>query len=177
MQQFQDVSAFASFVYENDGKEIDLYVYNSTQEQIRAVRITPKSEWGGKGLLGCDVMHGAIHGIPSRKQNLWGEKAKNKDFVRAKGAFNLEELEKQNYETTLTQEDMDQDQELKPLSSGSDVASNSSSHSYDTQVKNKELQLRKMATDEEEVEDVTCDEIQLDMEAKGENLTVLPSVS
>jgi hypothetical protein len=31
-----------------------------------------------------------------------------------------------------------------------------------------------MAADAEEVEDVTCDEIQQDMEARGENITVLP---
>ena len=38
----------------------------------------------------------------------------------------------------------------------------------------KELQQRQMAADAEEVEDVTCDEIQQDMEARGENITVLP---
>jgi hypothetical protein len=93
LQRFEAVSTFAGFVHEHDGKEIDLYVYNCVQEQTRAVRITPKSDWGGQGLLGCDVVHGAFHGIPSRKQNLWGEKASNQAFVRAKGAFNLEELD------------------------------------------------------------------------------------
>lgn len=74
----------------------------------------------------------------------------------------------------MTQEDAEPNPDLRPLSSdsgGSEAASNSSSRSYDTQMK--ELQQRKKPAAAEKVEDVTCDEIQQEMEARGENITVL----
>ena len=101
----------------------------------------PEENWGGQGLLGCDVVQGAFHGIPTRRQNLWGDKHEDlAPNVRMKGAFNLEEIESKevNYETNL---DPVEDSEIKikqTFSSGSSPSSpksNSSSKSFDSRIK------------------------------------------
>ena len=47
------------------GQAFILYVYNSDYNVVRPVTITPADNWGGVGLLGCNVGYGLLHRIPS----------------------------------------------------------------------------------------------------------------
>jgi len=40
------------------GDPLPLHVYNVDRNQVREVVIVPSEEWGGEGLLGCDVGYG-----------------------------------------------------------------------------------------------------------------------
>lgn len=46
--------------------ELELFVYNSEYDSLRAVRIRPNSSWGGSGLLGCGVGYGLLHRLPAK---------------------------------------------------------------------------------------------------------------
>ncbi|KAF9437470.1 Golgi reassembly-stacking protein 2 [Entomortierella beljakovae] len=48
----------------NIGEEIPLHVFNTDKNQVREVIIIPSEEWGGEGLLGCDVGYGYLHRLP-----------------------------------------------------------------------------------------------------------------
>lgn len=45
--------------------ELELYVYNAEHDTLRAVRIRPRLNWGGSGLLGCGVGYGLLHRLPA----------------------------------------------------------------------------------------------------------------
>ena len=45
------------------------YIYNMESEEVREVTITPNRNWGGQGLLGCDVSFGYLNKIPLRKKD------------------------------------------------------------------------------------------------------------
>lgn len=61
---FNDSEDFFAMVSSNEGKAMALYVYSTLTDNIRAVHITPNSNWGGSGSLGCDVGYGYLHRIP-----------------------------------------------------------------------------------------------------------------
>jgi hypothetical protein len=46
-----------------------LHVYSSETEKVREVHLTPNRNWGGVGLLGCDVSFGYFNKIPLRKKD------------------------------------------------------------------------------------------------------------
>ncbi|KAG0368790.1 Golgi reassembly-stacking protein 2 [Gamsiella multidivaricata] len=46
------------------GELLPLYVYNVDADEVREVVIIPAEEWGGEGLLGCDVGYGYLHRLP-----------------------------------------------------------------------------------------------------------------
>ncbi|KAF9357065.1 Golgi reassembly-stacking protein 2 [Mortierella sp. NVP85] len=45
-------------VEDNIGEPLRLHVYNSQTDLVREIVIIPNEEWGGDGLLGCDVGYG-----------------------------------------------------------------------------------------------------------------------
>ncbi|KAF9904906.1 Golgi reassembly-stacking protein 2 [Linnemannia zychae] len=53
--------------------ELPLHVYNANTNEVREVIIIPREDWGGQGLLGCDVGFGYLHRLP--KQNPLHQKA------------------------------------------------------------------------------------------------------
>uniref|UniRef100_A0A0N5A7F5 GRASP55_65 domain-containing protein n=1 Tax=Parastrongyloides trichosuri TaxID=131310 RepID=A0A0N5A7F5_PARTI len=53
-----------ALVQANEGKAVKLYVYNVEQDMVREVSLTPNSNWGGEGCLGCDIGYGYLHRIP-----------------------------------------------------------------------------------------------------------------
>jgi hypothetical protein len=67
---FKTLEDFAKYVEVNTNQEIKLYLYNSECEQVREVALTPNKEWGGSGLLGCDVSFGYFNKIPLREKDL-----------------------------------------------------------------------------------------------------------
>uniref|UniRef100_A0A1A8FSC6 Golgi reassembly stacking protein 2, 55kDa n=1 Tax=Nothobranchius korthausae TaxID=1143690 RepID=A0A1A8FSC6_9TELE len=55
-----------SLVEEHEGKELKLYVYGTDTDNCREVVITPNSDWGGEGSLGCGIGYGYLHRIPTQ---------------------------------------------------------------------------------------------------------------
>ena len=49
------------------GRPVRLYVYNVRTESMREVMITPDTNWGGEGCLGCGVGSGYLHQLPQRR--------------------------------------------------------------------------------------------------------------
>ncbi|XP_069558654.1 Golgi reassembly-stacking protein 2-like isoform X3 [Brachyistius frenatus] len=54
-----------SLVETHEEKELKLYVYNTDTDNCREVVITPNSDWGGEGSLGCGIGYGYLHRIPT----------------------------------------------------------------------------------------------------------------
>uniref|UniRef100_A0A3Q4HGF9 Golgi reassembly stacking protein 2 n=1 Tax=Neolamprologus brichardi TaxID=32507 RepID=A0A3Q4HGF9_NEOBR len=54
-----------SLIETHEGKELKLYVYNTDADNCREVVITPNSDWGGEGSLGCGIGYGYLHRIPT----------------------------------------------------------------------------------------------------------------
>lgn len=57
-----------SLVEAHEGKELKLYVYNTDVDNCREVVITPNSDWGGEGSLGCKIGFGYLHRIPTLRE-------------------------------------------------------------------------------------------------------------
>ncbi|KAF9976421.1 Golgi reassembly-stacking protein 2 [Actinomortierella ambigua] len=51
-------------IEDNAGEALRLYVYNAETDHVREVIIVPNYDWGGEGLLGCDVGYGYLHRLP-----------------------------------------------------------------------------------------------------------------
>ncbi|XP_069009902.1 Golgi reassembly-stacking protein 2-like isoform X1 [Embiotoca jacksoni] len=62
LQQSEDL---ISLVETHEEKELKLYVYNTDTDNCREVVITPNSDWGGEGSLGCGIGYGYLHRIPT----------------------------------------------------------------------------------------------------------------
>jgi hypothetical protein len=77
-----------------DGVETKIIVYDSEEERVRDCLIKPNRYWGGRGLLGCDIVRGMFHVMPARRKNMWSSSAEEPNRVR--GAFNLEEMAESN---------------------------------------------------------------------------------
>ncbi|KAG0316896.1 Golgi reassembly-stacking protein 2 [Linnemannia gamsii] len=50
--------------------ELPLHVYNANTNEVREVIIIPREDWGGQGLLGCDVGFGYLHRLPKRDSSI-----------------------------------------------------------------------------------------------------------
>lgn len=47
------------------GSELAIYVYNSQSDVVRCVSLVPRGDWGGEGVLGCNVGQGYLHRLPT----------------------------------------------------------------------------------------------------------------
>ncbi|KAH8873989.1 Golgi reassembly-stacking protein isoform 1 [Schistosoma japonicum] len=56
---------FFDLIDSSDGHVVQLYVYNSESDSCREVHLKPDSNWGGNGLLGCNIGYGYLHRIPT----------------------------------------------------------------------------------------------------------------
>lgn len=70
MRPFYSTDDFLAFVKKNDKVSLSFIVYNTETEVIRELLITPNSNWGGKGLLGCDIAAGPLYDIPLREKEV-----------------------------------------------------------------------------------------------------------
>jgi len=59
-----DAEDFFNLVESHECKALKLYVYNSETDGCREVTITPNSQWGGEGSMGCGIGYGYLHRIP-----------------------------------------------------------------------------------------------------------------
>jgi len=62
---FKDTDVLFDELQENLNRPVEFYCYNSTTDQVRVVVIMPSNEWGGQGILGAQIAHGYLHGLPS----------------------------------------------------------------------------------------------------------------
>lgn len=67
---FRNLQEFAKYVLVNKGQEIQLAVYNTDSEKVGFVKIVPRDDWGGQGLLGADISFGFLNKLPMRKADL-----------------------------------------------------------------------------------------------------------
>ncbi|XP_046632864.1 Golgi reassembly-stacking protein 2-like [Daphnia pulicaria] len=58
-----------TLVEAHENRQLKLYVYNTESDSCREVTITPNSQWGGEGSLGCGIGYGYLHRIPLRTGN------------------------------------------------------------------------------------------------------------
>jgi len=56
-----------TLIESHEGKALKLYVYNTSTDSCREVTITPNTQWGGQGSLGCNIGYGYLHRIPKRQ--------------------------------------------------------------------------------------------------------------
>lgn len=68
---FSEPEDFENLLHANLGKSLTINVYNSDTDSVREVEINPRLNWGGEGMLGCDIGTGLLHRIPL-KGNLTG---------------------------------------------------------------------------------------------------------
>eukprot|EP00943_MAST-04B_sp_MAST-4B-sp1_P001929 g1929.t1 len=66
---FHDMEELALCFEANINSTIPLYVYSASTDAVRVVNITPNTNWGGYGIFGCDVGHGYLHRLPTRKRS------------------------------------------------------------------------------------------------------------
>ncbi|XP_050717052.1 Golgi reassembly-stacking protein 2-like [Eriocheir sinensis] len=57
-----------SLIEAHVGRPLKLYVYNVETDSCREVTVTPDTEWGGSGSLGCDIGYGYLHRIPTQRE-------------------------------------------------------------------------------------------------------------
>eukprot|EP00112_Aurelia_sp_Birch-Aquarium-sp1_P026990 Seg994.9 transcript_id=Seg994.9/GoldUCD/mRNA.D3Y31 product="Golgi reassembly-stacking protein 2" protein_id=Seg994.9/GoldUCD/D3Y31 len=60
---------FFTLIEGQEGKPLKFYVYNSETDGCREVTITPNTQWGGEGSLGCGIGYGYLHRIPIREES------------------------------------------------------------------------------------------------------------
>lgn len=72
---FDGPDEFGEIVQHNTSRPVRLYLYNVRTEAVREVMITPDTNWGGEGCLGCGVGAGYLHQLPQRRDRHDGRKA------------------------------------------------------------------------------------------------------
>jgi hypothetical protein len=63
---FNNENDFHNLLKSHLDKPLQLYIYSSLTDSVRLVTLVPSENWGGNGVLGCDVGFGLIHRIPTR---------------------------------------------------------------------------------------------------------------
>nr|XP_027218372.1 Golgi reassembly-stacking protein 2-like [Penaeus vannamei] len=56
-----------SLIEAHEGRPLKLYVYNVDTDACREVTVTPDTQWGGSGSLGCGIGYGYLHRIPTQR--------------------------------------------------------------------------------------------------------------
>ncbi|KNC79900.1 hypothetical protein, variant [Sphaeroforma arctica JP610] len=52
-------------------KPVNLYVYDISTDSCREVTVTPDTDWGGDGSLGCSMGYGLLHRYASERVSLY----------------------------------------------------------------------------------------------------------
>lgn len=93
---FKSLEEFEKYIIVNENQEIKFYIYNSEFESFRVLNLTPNKEWGGIGLLGCDVSFGYFNIIPLRE----------KDMKRINNPDEIEESYEEEYNAKAENEEV-----------------------------------------------------------------------
>lgn len=59
-----------SLIEAHEGRPLKLYVYNVETDSCREVTVTPDTQWGGSGSLGCGIGYGYLHRIPTQRGDI-----------------------------------------------------------------------------------------------------------
>jgi hypothetical protein len=62
----QESEDLFTLIEAHENKPLKLFVYNYITDSCREVTISPNSNWGGDGALGCGIGYGYLHRIPTR---------------------------------------------------------------------------------------------------------------
>lgn len=62
---FLDLDDLFDIIKMSTGRRIQMYVYSLASDTVRLTIIAPRHNWGGEGVLGCDVGQGYLHCLPS----------------------------------------------------------------------------------------------------------------
>jgi hypothetical protein len=62
---FLDLDDLFDIVKMSTGRKIQMYVYSLASDTVRLTVIKPRHNWGGEGVLGCDVGQGYLHCLPT----------------------------------------------------------------------------------------------------------------
>jgi len=111
-KSFESIQDFSNCV--EDKKSLTLFVYNKHTDVIREVTILPDKEWGGNGMLGCDIAFGVLNQLPY-KQHKESQPIKTKEsespHVKEESP---EEAEKVEAIELTNKESLDEKQEESP---------------------------------------------------------------
>ena len=66
---FTDLQSFAKYIQVNEGREVELQIYNIDAEEIKPTKLIPQTNWGGQGLIGADISFGYFNRLPLRKKD------------------------------------------------------------------------------------------------------------
>eukprot|EP01126_Amoeba_proteus_P017856 TRINITY_DN187_c0_g1_i6.p1 TRINITY_DN187_c0_g1~~TRINITY_DN187_c0_g1_i6.p1 ORF type:complete len:252 (-),score=47.43 TRINITY_DN187_c0_g1_i6:241-996(-) len=62
---FNSHDHFFSYIRSSIDVSVSLYVYSKRTTRVRLISLLPSKDWGGEGILGCNVGVGYIHRIPT----------------------------------------------------------------------------------------------------------------
>eukprot|EP01126_Amoeba_proteus_P017859 TRINITY_DN187_c0_g2_i4.p1 TRINITY_DN187_c0_g2~~TRINITY_DN187_c0_g2_i4.p1 ORF type:complete len:181 (+),score=32.82 TRINITY_DN187_c0_g2_i4:534-1076(+) len=62
---FNSHDHFFSYMRSNIDVSVSLYVYSRRTSRVRLISLRASKDWGGEGILGCNVGIGYIHRIPT----------------------------------------------------------------------------------------------------------------
>ncbi|KNC79901.1 hypothetical protein SARC_07720 [Sphaeroforma arctica JP610] len=66
-----DQNSFYQLVEAMNKKPVNLYVYDISTDSCREVTVTPDTDWGGDGSLGCSMGYGLLHRYASERVSLY----------------------------------------------------------------------------------------------------------
>ena len=64
--KFDSIQHISEYLASKYGQEVNFIVYNTGTNQLRRVSMVPNGEWGGRGLLGCQLLNGILNRIPQK---------------------------------------------------------------------------------------------------------------
>lgn len=59
--KYEGLDEFINIILDNEGNEIELVVYSTSEKQLKNVSLKPQANWGGRGLVGCEFAGGFLN--------------------------------------------------------------------------------------------------------------------
>ena len=65
LYSYNDLNNLNNIFFAQNQKKLEICVFNKVTFEIKYVSIIPNKDWGGKGILGCEIGSGILNQIPS----------------------------------------------------------------------------------------------------------------
>ncbi|EAR84206.1 GRASP55/65 family protein (macronuclear) [Tetrahymena thermophila SB210] len=62
--KYEGLDELINIIFDNEGQEIELVVFNISDKSVRSVMLKPQMNWGGRGLIGCEFGGGYLNQLP-----------------------------------------------------------------------------------------------------------------
>ncbi|KAL4480544.1 hypothetical protein ABPG72_022299 [Tetrahymena utriculariae] len=62
--KYEGLDELINIIFDNEGQEIELVVFNTSEKSVRSVMLKPQMNWGGRGLIGCEFGGGYLNQLP-----------------------------------------------------------------------------------------------------------------